>query len=197
MTTEAQSLQKAKKPIWKRWWMIVLYVIVGLMVIANLSGGGDNEAEAEEPTVESSPSESAPEETQSAEPDEAETEATPEEVEEEPTEVVEEAPDEDAIPSEHRSALRSAETYADMMNMSKAGIFDQLTSEYGDQFSDEAAQYAVDNVDADWNNNALESAITYQDMMAMSPAAIHDQLTSEYGDQFTSEQADYAIANLP
>ncbi|MCQ9299542.1 Ltp family lipoprotein [Staphylococcus hyicus] len=34
--------------------------------------------------------------------------------------------------------------------MSKAGIYDQLTSEYGEQFPDEAAQYAIDNLDADY-----------------------------------------------
>ena len=47
------------------------------------------------------------------------------------------------------------------MHMSKAGIYDQLTSEYGEQFSAEAAQYAIDNVTADWNANALEKAKSY------------------------------------
>lgn len=80
--------------------------------------------------------------------------------------------------------------------MSKAGIYDQLTSEYGEKFSPEAAQYAVDNMTADWNANALAKAKSYQDTMNMSPAAIQDQLTSEYGEQFTPEQAAYAVANL-
>ena len=75
------------------------------------------------------------------------------------------------------------------MNMSKAGIYDQLTSEYGGQFTEEAAQYAIDNVNADWNKNALEKAKVYQDSMAMSKNAIYDQLTSEYGEQFTESQA--------
>ena len=34
-----------------------------------------------------------------------------------------------------------------MMHMSKQGIYDQLTSEYGDQFDVETAQYAIDNLD--------------------------------------------------
>jgi RPA family protein len=80
--------------------------------------------------------------------------------------------------------------------MSKAGLYDQLTSEYGEQFAPEAAQYAVDNVQADWNANALAKARTYRDMAAMSPAAIRDQLTSEYGEEFTAAEADYAIAHL-
>lgn len=100
------------------------------------------------------------------------------------------------IPVEYKSALRKAQTYSDSMHMSKQGIYDQLTSEYGKQFSEEAAQYAVDNVKADWKENALEKAKTYQENMAMSPEAIRDQLTSEYGEKFTQEEADYAIENL-
>ncbi|UGS28462.1 Ltp family lipoprotein [Microbacterium resistens] len=86
--------------------------------------------------------------------------------------------------------------YSSVMYMSKAGLYDQLTSEYGEKFSPEAAQYAVDNVKADWNANALAKAKTYQEQMAMSPEAIRDQLTSEYGEKFTQEEADFAIANL-
>lgn len=102
----------------------------------------------------------------------------------------------DGVPSEYRSALREAKSYDRIMSMSKQGLHDQLTSEYGGQFSAEAAQYAVDNVGADWNANALEQAESYQDTMNMSPSAIHDQLTSQYGGQFTQAEADYALANL-
>lgn len=80
--------------------------------------------------------------------------------------------------------------------MSKAAIYDQLTSEYGEQFSKEAAQYAVDHLKANYKKNALEKAKEYQNEMDMSPAAIKDQLVSEYGEQFTQEEAEYAIAHL-
>ena len=80
--------------------------------------------------------------------------------------------------------------------MSKAAIHDQLTSEYGDQFSEEAADYAVENLEADYKYNALQSAKIYQDELAMSPNAIYDQLISDYGEQFTEEEAQYAIDNL-
>ena len=83
-----------------------------------------------------------------------------------------------------------------MMHMSKAGLYDQLTSEYGEKFSAEAAQYAIDNLDANYNENALKKAQTYQETMAMSPSAIYDQLISEYGEKFTPEEAQYAIDNL-
>lgn len=148
----------------------------------------------EEPSE--APSEKAPKQEAPAEvaPEEPVDEQTEEKTEEEaPAAAVEEEPD---VPAEFQSALTKAESYSDTMHMSKAGIYDQLTSEYGEDFSTDAAQYAIDNMSADWNQNALEKARSYQDDMAMSPNAIHDQLTSEYGEQFTQSQADYAIKHL-
>ena len=102
------------------------------------------------------------------------------------------------VPAEYKAALKSAENYAKLMHMSKKGIYEQLISEYGDQFPEEAAQYAVDHLEGiDWNKNALESAKNYLETMSMSNHAIYDQLVSEAGEQFTSEEAQYAIDNLP
>lgn len=98
---------------------------------------------------------------------------------------------------EQRNALAKAESYSELMHMSKAGIYDQLTSEYGEGFSPEAAQYAIDNLQADYKANALEKAKSYQETMHMSRDRIYDQLISEYGEQFTLEEAQYAIDNLP
>lgn len=100
------------------------------------------------------------------------------------------------IPAEYKSALNKANSYANSMHMSKQGVYDQLVSEYGEKFSAPAAQYAIDNVKADWNANALAKAKTYQNSMNMSPASIYDQLISEYGEQFTQAEADYAIQHL-
>jgi len=82
------------------------------------------------------------------------------------------------------------------MNMSEAGIYDQLTSEYGEQFTPEEAQYAIEHLDADYNYNALQKAISYSELMSMSDSEIYDQLVSEYGEKFTPEQAQYAIDHL-
>lgn len=103
---------------------------------------------------------------------------------------------EESIPREYKSALKKAESYASVMHMSKAGIYDQLTSEYGEDFPKEAAQYAIDNIEHDWKVNALKKAQSYAETMAMSDAAIYDQLISEYGEKFTAEEAQYAIDNL-
>lgn len=104
--------------------------------------------------------------------------------------------EEESVSAEYRNALIKAETYSDTMHMSKTAIYDQLTSEYGEGFAEDAAQYALDNLDADYNYNALMKAKTYRDDMAMSESAIYDQLVSEYGERFTAEEAQYAIDHL-
>jgi Host cell surface-exposed lipoprotein len=110
--------------------------------------------------------------------------------------IIKEKEEDKNIPIEHRSALKKANSYANTMFMSKKGVFNQLTSDYGEKFSIEAANYAVDNVKADWNANALSKAKTYQKQMNMSPASIRNQLISDYGEKFTESEADYAMEKL-
>ena len=105
-------------------------------------------------------------------------------------------PTEDPTPKEYRNALAKAQLYVDMMHMSKARLHDQLTSPYGEGFSEEAAQYALEHVKADWKKNALMTARNYRDNLHMSPSAIQNQLTSSYGEKFTQEEAQYAIDHL-
>ena len=100
------------------------------------------------------------------------------------------------VSREYKNALRSAESYLKYSDFSKAKLYDQLTSEYGSKYPADAAQYAIDNVQADWNENALKKAQSYQKDMHMSPEAIRDQLTSEYGEKFTPEEAEYAVSHL-
>ena len=159
---------KTKKPFYKKWWFIVIVVIIVLAVIGAGAGSDD------------------PTDTQTS----TSTDQT-QDVQDTPA-----AEPKEKIPSEYRSALNKAESYSEIMHMSKAGIYDQLVSEYGEKFSKEAAQYAIDNMEADWNANALEKAKEYRDAMDMSPAAIYDQLISDYGEKFTKKQAQYAIDNL-
>lgn len=100
------------------------------------------------------------------------------------------------VPLEYKNALDSAKTYSDLMNMSKRAIYDQLVSNYGDGFSAEAAQYAVDNLKVDYKANALKSAKTYSEFMSLAPEGVYEQLTSEYGDKFEPEEAQYAVDML-
>jgi len=159
--------------------LIVLGVIGSMM-------GEDTDTDSAKETIE----------TEAATANSEQSEEPKPEVVEEPKEEVKEEPKEESVPREYSSALKKAESYAKTMHMSKAGIYDQLTSEYGENFPVEAAQYAIDNIEHDWKENALKKAQTYADTMAMSDSAIYDQLISEHGEKFTAEEAQYAIDNL-
>ncbi|QTJ59044.1 Ltp family lipoprotein [Dolosigranulum pigrum] len=107
--------------------------------------------------------------------------------------------EEDDVSTEFKNAYKKGKNYAEHMHMSKDSVYEQLTSEYGEGFEADAAQYAVDKLadEIDWNENALKKAKNYQQDMSMSRSNIYEQLISEYGEQFTEEQAQYAIDHLP
>ncbi len=102
----------------------------------------------------------------------------------------------ESVPTEYKNALKTAQRYNDMMHMSQRRLWEQLTSEYGEKFSKEAAAYAIEHVKADYKLNALATAKNYEKTMSMSPARIYDQLVSDAGEGFTQEEAEYAVQNL-
>lgn len=181
--------EKVKKPFYKKWWVWLLAVIL-IGSFANLGEDTDQNSS----TSEKKTSEEVASTNDSSE--KIEKEDTTEEKEAEEKATVEDTEKEDSVPREHKSALKKAEQYAKTMHMSKEGIYDQLTSEYGENFPKEAAQYAIDNIEFDWKANALEKAKSYAESMDMSDSAIYDQLISEYGEKFTAEEAQYAVDNL-
>ncbi len=97
---------------------------------------------------------------------------------------------------EYKNALKKAESYSDNLHMSKKAIYDQLVSPYGENFPADAAQYAIDNMEADWNYNALKKAESYRDNLNMSKNSVYEQLISKYGEQFTKAEAQYAVDNM-
>ena len=115
---------------------------------------------------------------------------------EEPADEIVKEPEEDDVPREYKNALKSAENYISMMPMSEKGLLRQLTSEAGDKYPEEAAQYAIDNLEVDWNEQALKSAKQYLSMMPVSDEELRQQLVSDAGEGFTEEQAQYAIDNI-
>ncbi|UWX96908.1 Ltp family lipoprotein [Arthrobacter zhaoxinii] len=94
-------------------------------------------------------------------------------------------------------ALNDATFYSDSLHMSKGAIYEQLGGEYG-QYTPEAAQYAIDNLKADYKVNALETAKVLQMENPKPLDELRDYLasTGTYGAKFTAEEADYAIQNL-
>ena len=182
---------KVKKPFYKKWWF---WLIIGVVLLFAFAGGSGSSTSSTSVTKEPAST------TAVSKPDKKDSEVNnkkdadkKEETEVKETDKENESP---KVPTEFKNALLKAQLYADTMYMSKAAIYDQLTSEYGEQFPADAAQYAIDNLDVDWNSNALEKAKTYQETMSMSKSAIYDQLISEYGEKFTPEQAQYAIDHL-
>ena len=61
------------------------------------------------------------------------------------------------VSREYKNALRSAESYLKYSDFSKTKLYEQLTSEYGSKYPADAAQYAIDNVKADWKAEALDA----------------------------------------
>ena len=103
-------------------------------------------------------------------------------------------PEEDeVVPFEYEQALKSAQNYVDTLHFSRQGLKQQLTSEYGSGFSEEAAEYALEHVDVDYKEEAVEAAESYLDAMSFSREGLKQQLTSEYGSGFTEEEAEYAL----
>jgi Host cell surface-exposed lipoprotein len=106
-------------------------------------------------------------------------------VEQEPTTTAEAG-----VPAEYHNALRTAESYLDYTAFSQQGLIEQLEYE---QYSTEAAQWAVENVDVDWNEQAALKAADYLDYQAFSEGGLRDQLEYE---GFTPEQIDFAISEM-
>lgn len=172
-TTPPMPEPKKKKGGCFKWGAIAIAVVLGVGVIGNIAGGGD----PENSTGATAPSE----EDRNALGGELGAPA---------------AGEDESVPLEHRNALRSAENYLDFTSFSEAGLLEQLTSEYADNYPEDAAQYAMDNIDVDWNAEALESAQNYVDSLHFSQSGLLEQLTSEYADKFTPEQAQYAVDNV-
>lgn len=180
--------EKIKKPIYKKWWFWIIIVL--LVVVIGSNGSSDNNISTsnyqKDTTVEITVADFS---TMSK--DEVQAWFDTNKINgkitvtyslgKEPT-------------TEEKNALKKAESYSNTMYMSKQGIYKQLTSSV-EGFTKEAAQYAIDNIDVDWNANALAKAKSYQQTMSMSKQGIYNQLISSV-EEFTKEQAQYAIDHL-
>lgn len=107
-------------------------------------------------------------------------------------------PEKPSMTTAQSSALRSAKSYLSFAGFSRAGLMKQLTSEYGEGFAAEDAEFAIAQLESagevDWNQEAVESAKSYLEFQGFSRDGLYDQLTSEYGENFTPDQANFALA---
>ena len=86
-----------------------------------------------------------------------------------------------------RNARESAANYLEYSAFSRNGLIDQLKFE---GFTPAQAEYGVDAVDADWNEQAALSAANYLEYSAFSRNGLIDQLKFE---GFTPAQAEYGV----
>ncbi|UBX37853.1 Ltp family lipoprotein [Enterococcus lactis] len=180
------KMYKVKKPFYKRVWFWLLAVVVVFIAIGSQGGSDDAKNTVVETTKESVTEVSSAESVAESTVVEEETETT------ETTETtIEEVTQEESVPREYRNALSKAESYLGWAGMSEQGLREQLEFE---EYPSDAIDYALANVDVDYNEQALAKAESYDDWASMSDSQLYDQLIFE---GFTDEQAQYALDNLP
>ena len=106
---------------------------------------------------------------------------------EEQPEIIEEVPD---VPFEFEQALDKAQNYVDITSFSEADLRRQL--EYH-EFSPEAIQFALDNVNVDYQAECIEKAKSYLEFASFSEADLREQL--EYH-KFSEEHISVAIVEV-
>lgn len=90
-------------------------------------------------------------------------------------------------PASQSNAVAKAKDYLEFSAFSRQGLIKQL--EY-DQFSEDDATYAVDNITVDWNEQATKKAKDYLNFSSFSQGSLIKQL--EY-DGFTPDQASHGV----
>lgn len=160
--------------------MTALLIIAGLIVVGSLVGGEDEPATVADATEVVAESPSTPEAPSADEAEPAD--------EVEPAD--EERPAAQAEPELTRSqenAVRSAESYLSFTAFSQSGLVEQLEFE---DFSTADAEFAVNHLDVDWNEQAAQSAENYLEFSGFSRQGLIDQLIFE---GFTQSQATFGV----
>ena len=85
------------------------------------------------------------------------------------------------------NAISSAESYLDFAAFSKSGLIDQLKFE---KYSAADAEFAVNHITVDWNEQAAKSAQSYLEYSSFSRQGLIDQLEFE---GFTTQQATHGV----
>ena len=167
--------EKAKKVIWKRWYMIVLYCFVGLMIIGALLPDTETSNNSNTGNIiltDNSNSQNTQPTTQTSTP-----QTTTPALEEES----------DKATMGEKNALSQALSYLRTMPFSYSGLIEQLEYE---GYTHQEAVYGVDNCGANWNEQAALKAQSYLDVMPFSRDGLIEQLEYE---GFTREQAEYGV----
>lgn len=97
-------------------------------------------------------------------------------------------------PNWDQQAVESAQGYLSLgQGFSEQGLLQQLTSSAGAGFTEAQAEYAINNLNPNWDQQAVEAAKGYLQLGGFSQASLLQQLTSSAGGGFTQAQAEYAV----
>ncbi|EGO9268178.1 hypothetical protein DUC48_002682, partial [Enterococcus faecalis] len=94
------------------------------------------------------------------------------------------------VPLEYTNAKIKAEEYIKHSSFSKVSLYKQLQYE---KFSDEAANFAVENISTNWNKQAVNKAKEYMESMNISKEKLKDQLLYK---GFSNSEITYALNNI-
>jgi Host cell surface-exposed lipoprotein len=97
-----------------------------------------------------------------------------------------------------QQAVDSAGDYlSEGQGFSKQGLLNQLTSSFGEGFSESNAEFAIRYLNPNWDQQAVDSAKGYlSEGQGFSEQGLLQQLTTTAGEGFTEAQAEYAISYL-
>ena len=96
-----------------------------------------------------------------------------------------------------QQAVDAAESYlSEGQGFSDQGLLQQLTSSAGNGFSESDAEFAINDLNPNWDAQAVDAAKGYMQMGGFSQASLIQQLTSSAGSGFTQAQAEYAASQV-
>jgi len=96
-----------------------------------------------------------------------------------------------------QQAVDAAQGYLQMgSGFSHEGLLQQLTSSAGNGFSTADAEFAINYLHPDWDQQAVDAAKGYMQMGGFSRDSLIQQLTSSAGNGFTQAQAEYAASQV-
>jgi hypothetical protein len=99
-----------------------------------------------------------------------------------------------AMTTEQQQAVDAAQNYLSLgQGFSYTGLLQQLTSSAGDGFPKSDAEFAINYLKPDWDQEAVYAAKGYLQLGGFSRSSLLQQLTSSYGNGFTRAQAEYAV----
>ena len=96
---------------------------------------------------------------------------------------------------ERNTALRVAQERLADHNYSQYRLQTWLTTSAGGNFSDDAAAFAAERVDADWSQRAEDTANNYLKLVGLTPEQTLLQMTADYGDRIPEDIARTALQN--